>query len=565
MKGAKIKAMKRHTFIVSLFTALSVIGNMLTASAAELSADINSVTSNVYISGSFAEGEYVIGDAVSIIVKKGNNAEDIVYMNQAKIGSDGSYSVKFSTYSDINISDCSVLVRTGDTLVSGMLNTRTDSFYKTDIELTNTVGLPLNLNSETSAKAVISMRNYFDDDVPAKAIIAFYDDNGKMLGMHIEDVVFGYEDSYVTTVAVDIPLNTSAAKGMLWKSKENLVPISGVEVNNSKDYNNDVYVFMFGDSLGHLQGVGDAQFSENRHEKQREVALSNPQNEIQQGWSCYIDDYLNVPIDNMYYNCYSGWTMRDALASSWDFSYRNSVSIMEKIKENNPNAKIYAMINMGTNDYIYSGGAFNMPEGYREHLEKMYNGYGIIVDKENTYPGPSVQSNGYTPVSLAEYESISQSNPESAVTTVKGLKDFGGELILITPASNIKTVSENIHVEEAGNLMREVADADKTDGIYLADIYTPSYDLFYNQIGVAAAREKYCKSISWFKEFLGDGGVVEEVGGLSSKYTINGNTYTTDYLHYNPNGARYVAQQVIKAVAKSDSTLKYHINNSIFE
>lgn len=519
---------KLNSLFIITAMVLSMLCGFASASASEITAQLNSVTDNVYVEGKFDDGEYKIGDCVTAIMKKGDNADDIQYVSQSRINSDGTYSAKFRIDSTINVSDYIWLIRAGDTIVNTPLTIRTESLYKADIELVDENGGILNMLNDSKASVKFDIKNYFDDETKFKGIISFYGSDDKLLGVKTEDITAAYNDCEVRMEGVDIPEGTVYAKGMLWSSFSVMTAIGSADKNSTDDYDKDAYLFCFGDSLGHVQKDGG----------------------VQQGWSYYCKDFVNLDPSHIYYNCYSGWTMRDALVSSWPQSYKSSVPEMERIKQENPNAKIYAIINMGTNDYFWKDG-FVLYDDYKNNLKRLYNGYGVITDETYDYRGDTV-TNNYRPIDLAD--------AQNCEITVKGLKDFDADLILITPASNVKTAAENAHVNNAGKKMREAAYEDKTDGIYCADIYTPSYDLFYNKLGMEKARETYTKSVTWYKEFYGDGGTVENVDGIGNKvYKIGENSYQTDYLHYNPKGAEYVAELIFGAIKDTDSNLKYYI------
>lgn len=557
--------------LISILLAASVISSTITTFAADFTAEMNTVYSNVYLNGSFAEGEYEPGDKLTVIMKKGDAAEDVAYANQAVIESDGAYSVKFHVDGEIDVADYDVLIRAGGTLIDTTLIARTDSVYEAQIKLTDEYGSWLNLLKDDKAVAELKMKNYFDNEVTMKAILSFYDSSDVLCGAYTEPVTFGYEDSTAKTSPIDIPANTSYAKAFLWNSTSSMVSVAAPDVNDSKDYDEDAYLFMFGDSLGHLQGLTQNQqfpSAENggtaaRWAVAREVAAANP-DLYQQGWSCYIDDYLNIPYENMYFNCFSGWTMRDLLASSWGFSYYRNIAEMERIKAENPDAKIYVLLNMGTNDGKWEKRdgveRYYVRDEFTNNLRRLYEGYGIIAEETSSYPAATENAKTSNVVDLSDYDE----SAEGAIAQVKGLKDFGADLILIAPASNVTYEINDWHIKEVGQAMKSVADADTEDGIYVADAYSESYALFYKKLGMQGARDEYFKSVAWYKEFYGEGGEEGINSSGNPTYTIDGTTYTTDYLHYNPKGAAYVANLIIKAVSEGDSNLKYHLNDKLY-
>jgi len=548
--------------IIAAVGTVAMLGNMITASAADVTADMHDVASNIYLNGVFSAEEYTAGDKVTVIVKNAD-ASDIVYANQTTVSDDGTYSVKFRADKIADPDDYTVSVRVGNTLVNTAITVKTESFFEADVELKDSLGGPLNLLSDTDAIAEISMQNYFDDEITMKAIISFYDSENKLLSASVQDVDFGYEDTVTATTAVTVPENTDYAKALLWKSETSMIPVTAPVTNDTEDYNEDVYLFMFGDSLGHVNDIPSADGKSvmwHGVDAVRAAVQSNP-DVVQQGWSCYIDDYLDINVDNLYYNCYSGWTMRDSLAGTWTWSYRNYSEKIEEVRNANPDAKIYAMINMGTNDYKWVDGVqypFTLPDEYSEYLKMMYEGYGLVTDESYSYRHSGNAPAGVKPVTMADYEASS-----AQIESIKGLKELGAELILITPAANVKTVAENYHINNVGTAMKNIANADLTDGIHVLDIYSPSYKLFYNELGMDAARAEYTKSVEWYAEFYDNAGEV-----VDGKYvvTVDGaeKTLSADWLHYNPKGAAYVGKLICEALAESDCSLKYHISDSLY-
>ena len=451
----------------------------------------------------------------------------------------------------------------GETLINTTLTLKTESFFDAEVTLTDVLGGPLNLLNDNQAIAEISMQNYFDDEITMKAIISFYDNENKLLNVSLQDAEFGYEDSTVATTAVDVPENTAYAKALLWRSATSLIPVTAPDVNSTEDYKDDVYIFMFGSSSGHVQ---DVPTSDNVNvmfkgiEAVRAAALANPY-VVQQGWSVYMDDYLDVSIDNMYYNCYSGWTMRDSLAGTWEWSYRNQSAKIEEIKNADPDAKIYVMAYLGANDYKWVDGVqypFSVPVEYPSYLRMMYDGYGLVTDEEYSYPNSGSAPAGVKPVTIADYESS-----DAQIQRIKGLSELGAELVLISPASNVKTVAQNYHVKDISMIMKSIADEDITDEIHFLDIYSPSYQLFYNELGMDAARTEYTRSLEWYAEFYDNAGEV-----VDGKYvvTVDGTekSLSVDNQHFNPKGASYLGMLICKALGESDCMLKYHLNDNLF-
>ena len=105
--------MRIKNVLIAAISASAMLGNMINVTAADVTAQMHTVSSNIYLNGEFAADEYTAGDKVTVIVKNSDETE-IVYANQTTIANNGTYSVKFRADKIADPDDYSVSVRVGN-------------------------------------------------------------------------------------------------------------------------------------------------------------------------------------------------------------------------------------------------------------------------------------------------------------------------------------------------------------------------------------------------------------------------------------------------------------------
>ena len=548
------------SILISLAMIVACVS--FTASADENIITINSCTENLLIKGQLEEGTYNAGDDITLLLHKKDVAladltpADVGYINQTKINSDGSYYYKFKftdgTITGSSLADYTLSTKIGaNDITNSVVSATSQSVFAGDVKLTSVNDNALVIGKDTVAKLTATFENYYDDAVVLTGVFAFYDAKGNLIDAKHIPLVFGYNTSSDDATCT-IPSKTSKIKCFVWTDLIDLKPVTEAVENDVADYGDMAHIFLIGDSLGEAGKVLGSNAPGGA-----EIRYGTS---FAQGWNYYFLE--NSGANAFYYDkavihphAKAGWNTDNFLnEQSWSNYFDPYPNIAKEISDvlaANPDAKIYVVLSLGTNDGYWDGKNYQMQLNaqYQDNLNKFVNGYALVDGNHaTTAEGHAAEAEGKT------------------VKYIKGTKELGADLIFVSPAAPVKEVNENIYLKAAGKAMEEVANTN--ENVYFVDTYTESYDMFYNQLGLQGARNKYFKSFDAYEKYYGAGGTYTD--NDSSGTITQSDTYfdkdgasrgTIDYLHYNAYGAEYISKLFMRALAESDSSIKYYITN----
>ena len=547
------------SILISLAMIVACVS--FTASADENIITINSRTENLLIKGQLEEGTYNVGDDITLLLHKKDVAladltpADVGYINQTKINSDGSYYYKFKftdgTITDTSLADYTLSTKIGkNDITNSVVSATTQSIFAGDIKLTSVNGNSLVIGKDTVAKLTATLENYYDDAAVLAGVFAFYDVKGNLIDAKHIPLNFGYNTSS-DDATCNIPSKTSKIKCFVWTDLISLKPVTKAVENDASNYGDMAHIFLIGDSLGEAGKVDGNQAGG------AEIYYGT---RFSQGWNYY---FLEGSGTNAFYydnavihpHAKAGWNTDNFLNkqsySNYFDPYPNIAKEISDVLASNPNAKIYVVFSLGTNDAYWDGTNYQMVlnEHYQDNLNKFVNGYALIDENHvTTAEGIAAEAEG------------------KDVEYIKGTKELGAELIFISPAAPVKQVSECIYLQNAGKAMKAVADAN--EGVYFVDTFNESYEEFYNNLGQQGARDKYFKSFVAYEKYYGEGGTYtdnDSSGNVTQDDRYIGADGTDlgkiDYLHYNAYGAEYISKLFMRALAESDSSIKYYITD----
>ncbi len=330
---------------------------------------------NVYIEGNVTGYNKGVVDSVTLKLSD-NKTNKIVYFDELEVEKDKSYRTKFKLNGDASDLAVSIMYNgasLNDSLevakvdgISGMVSARavlvnqsgrvlelsdTDKpvheygtySYKGD---SGTVKIPCSYTSaipyedNTAAGVKVYINNKYGDDVDYTVMLAYYDENGKMISVNEMDNskadFSAYNDEAVITKMTDIPQNAASVKAYVWYNGYSMIPFNNTA--NDKLESKTLYL------------VGDSTFAKWQNN-------SYPM----AGVGMFIPDYFNTKYLTVDNRSVSGWTAKSFFTSgSWN-------KIMAALKPGD-----YVFITVGINDF----GSYSK-EDYQGYLETM------ILDAES--------------------------------------------------------------------------------------------------------------------------------------------------------------------------------------
>jgi alkaline phosphatase len=157
-----------------------------------------------------------------LLVKKNTETiekDDIGYIAQTKLNSDGSYVVKF-TFNG-NVDDYELIMRLGNEVVNDSIISATASYSWLD----SIVRIYLDDDNKISSDAVIN--SYYDmEGLTYIMSLIFYDENNKLLGVSMGDITEIVEDKIMdSTLPREIPEGTKSVKAIVWADFTQMIPL----------------------------------------------------------------------------------------------------------------------------------------------------------------------------------------------------------------------------------------------------------------------------------------------------------------------------------------------------
>lgn len=355
--------MKKTLIIPALITAIGV-GTLPAYASADMSQHTNG---NVYIEGNVAG--YGEGSVDSVTLKLYDSTNDkLVYFDELAVGTDKSYSTKFNLNADAtdldvkimyngqNLNDTLKVARVGgvSSLVDAravLINQNGKALELTDTEkpvhnygsfkvgstvtkpgLTYTSTIPYEDN--TAAGVKVYLNNKFGYDVNYSVMLAYYDENGKMISVQdMKEAKADYSDfknEAVITTTTNIPADAASVKAYVWYNGYSMIPFNNTETDKLES--KTLYI------------VGDSTYCNYGNN-------SYPQ----AGVGMFIPDYFNTKYLTIVNKAVSGWTAKSFFDTGvW-------ADITEAL-----NPGDYVLITVGINDF----GAYSA-EKYQQYLDTM--------------------------------------------------------------------------------------------------------------------------------------------------------------------------------------------------
>jgi hypothetical protein len=233
--------MKYKNLIITAVMAAACSLTAVTASAHSVDAGYSPLTEKISIRGD--AGKYNAGNNITMLLLekdadvKTYTYENIGYVEQGKILSDGTYSFNFSF--EGKVSDYKLLMNlAGDNVT----DTVTEATAKADM-----FDVKLNINEETTMAQITGEINnrYGISGQDYQLILAFYDKDNRLLGVNSDKVGILNDEgaTEVSTEKTAVPAGTVFTKAFLWESTAKMIPLANEEVLG------DERIVCWGDSL----------------------------------------------------------------------------------------------------------------------------------------------------------------------------------------------------------------------------------------------------------------------------------------------------------------------------
>lgn len=517
-------------------------------------ANISGTTYNIYIEGEASANN------VSVMLRN-EDATDVAYVAQLTPDKNnyGKYVTKFKFNGDIK--NYGVYVRddaTGEDVSASVTTAIAENeLYTATLNVASVNDAGNAYISEGDAIDIsVDIKNKYGDNATMKVLVAAYGENNRLLDTKSTTVSALYEDLSATkdaTTSFSVPAGTVKAKVFIWSDTETLIPVapSKMLVNGDKV----VTVHLAGDSLCQTYGSG-----------------SYPRD----GWGTYLVDYLADGID-VNNQAVAGWSTSCFLwgkakdKGAAYINYENSRWYNNILQKSQPGD--YVIISFGINDlwqsssniYVLNDTRYVKSDGYYKPVDEYDDAAGtaslntdettwlksIPSDTPCIYGLTSMLEDATEP-SITHYRTFYKDNLRKMIDTAR---ERDVEPILMSSTGHYGETSygnvSNAGVQEYFTEMEEVAQEYAAKGEPVTFINLHDYtDEKFQELG------EYKRvptihldpvSYAWFEKY-GDGTEVKEAdAGM-------------DAVHYNINGAKWVASCVAKLIYESDSSLAELVN-----
>jgi len=530
-------------------------------------ANISGTTYNVYI-----EGETDAKD-VSIMLRN-EDGTDVAYVDQLNPDAgNGKYVAKFKFNG--NIDNYGIYVRdnsTGEDVSASVKSAvAKDELYTASLDVAVDAADRTYIAAGDAVNVSVEIKNKYGDNATMKVLVAGYGKNGELKGVNTTSVSALFEDLSAVkngTTSFKVPADTEKVKVFIWNDTETLIPVapSKMLVNEDKA----ITVHLVGDSL--CQKYGSSVYP-------------------REGWGAFIKDYVaeGVNVNNtgvasrstfsyLYgepgtVDASGKFTLKTLKNGIPYYDYENSrwnKTFIEKAKPGD-----YVIIALGINDLYQSGSDIWELDGvrYTKVKENGVNVYKVVesYDLENntvTYGTESLTSVPSGATKIYSWIALNQNNSLPAVeghyrtyfkdnlrTMLDTALEAGVTPILSSTTGHYgeKNYDNNSFNSAAGltvlfEEMKEVAEEEKYKNAGV--VYLPLFeytDEEYHKWGNKARFDAVhlCDgAYEWFEKY----------GDQEVKISY------IDGVHYNVNGAKWVASNIMRMVYESGSSLKEFIN-----
>ena len=168
--------------------------------------------------------EKYAGEYVSLLLYKKSadniSGDDIGYVDQLSVNTDGSYIAKFNFKG--NIDDYYLMMYLGEETITDSVTTAQASYSWLDAS----VNLTKKDDSFVSSK--IKINNYYDlEGLSYIIILSFYDENNKLLGIKFSDNVKTIKPQItIDLLETSIPEGTVNVKSTIWSDFTHIISVS---------------------------------------------------------------------------------------------------------------------------------------------------------------------------------------------------------------------------------------------------------------------------------------------------------------------------------------------------
>lgn len=512
-------------------------------------ANISGTTYNVYI-----EGETNAKD-VSVMLRN-EDGTDVAYVDQLNPDAgNGKYVAKFKFNG--NIDNYGIYVRDNSTGedVSASVKTAVakDELYTASLDVSVDAPDRTYIAEGDAVKVSVEIKNKYGDNATMKVLVAGYGKNGELKGVKTTSVSALFDDLSAVkdgTTSFEVPADAEKVKVFIWNDTETLIPVapSKMLVNEEKA----ITVHLAGDSL--CQTYGTSVYP-------------------REGWGTYLKDYLadgvnvnNAAVASRSTSCFLWGEAKNKGAAYINYEdsrwYKN---ILQKSKPGD-----YAIISFGINDLWQSGSNIYVVNGQRYVKDGSYYkpvstyddnaGTATLNSDQSTWleklPSGTPYIYGWTAMledatepSIEHYRTYYKDNLRKMIDTAR---EVGVEPILMSSTGhysedNYDNVS-NANVQKYFKEMEEVAEeyAAKGEPVTFIDLHDYADEIFQEWGGYTRVPTIHLEETAyeWFKKY-GDHEVM---------------LTKMDGVHYNINGAKWVASVVAKLIYESDCSLADYVN-----
>lgn len=363
---------------------------------------------------------------------------DVAYVAQTETGPGNVYDFNFKFTGNIN--DYNVVVRQSQEVINDTVTVAETKLEAIDADIKITT---LTENEITKAQITAQIKNYFVDDMPYKMILAFYDNNEKLVDADVvgEGILSVGKENY--TNSTTLPDNISKIKGFVWSDYQPLGLFD--EISTSETANLPLTVYLVGDSqccdypeTENTDRVGWGTILKNKFVEGITVDNCAGRGTSTESWLNGVRDKELADKNNV------AW---------WWYTTKNWSEIMKEVKSGD-----YVMVCLGNNDKsYYARDEFTVGvsiDEYKENLNIMVdeakekNVNIVLITCVPTYLTSTTQSNYTRDYAEAMIEVANDRNVTVLDLNNALYKDFS--VFGFEAAQKKYYTSDGVHINQAG-------------------------------------------------------------------------------------------------------------------
>lgn len=417
--------------IVSVFLVLTMILSFASVTlAAEPASQVLKSTNIVNVTGSLANG----GNYVNILLMDG---EDVKYINDFSVESDGTYRAKFKYTGGIE--GLTLQVKQGETNVTESVVEAISEKEAVSYEI-NLV----NVDDTTSVKAEIE--NYFNvAEKTYQVMLAYYDEAGKLLNVTVADKKDVAEDKTAEDAEYEIPENAAKIKVFMWDSVKTMIPLAKevtgkrndkaikvLAIGNSFTDDPCAYLEAIAEEEGVTIEVDKATIGGSSLSKHWQAWQNKEEAYTLNGVAATIDDFL----DNFTYDFITLQQLSNFSGQYNTYIADGADDMLKYLREKEPNAEIVWQLTWAyeeNSDHYGFGNYGNNQKTMHDAIVKAVTDYCEHAATLTTDDGAPISLDGkplrYIPTGIAfmnarEYYEFDTENDMEKRTVVSGSSNF---------------------------------------------------------------------------------------------------------------------------------------------